>query len=72
LAASSFFRIAWYHYQRFQRIRFIRGDGDGRERFTRDRVAQGAAVEIDQTQIQLFSMACEEAPSSLLALPRPT
>ena len=54
--------------QRFQRVRFIRGHGDCRERFTRDRVAQGAAVEIDQAQIQLFSMACEEACQQLVGI----
>jgi hypothetical protein len=46
----------------------FRGDGDGGESFTRDRVAQGAAVEIDQTQIQLFRMACEEACQQLVGI----
>jgi hypothetical protein len=54
--------------QRFQRIDFIGRDGDGGESFTRNGVTQGAAVEIDQTQIQLLRMACEEARQQLVGV----
>ncbi|SSN10316.1 Uncharacterised protein [Klebsiella pneumoniae] len=55
-------------HQRFQRIGFIRGDGDSSVSFTRDGVAQRAAVEIDQTQIQLIGVAGEEARQQLVGV----
>ncbi len=61
LASSSLFSKRLVYSPALQRIGFIRGDGDSSVSFTRDGVAQRAAVEIDQTQIQLIGVAGEEA-----------
>ncbi len=68
MAASSFCSSAVSIHQRFQRIGFIRGDGDSSVCFTRDGVAQRTAVEIDQTQIQLIGMTGKEARQQLVGV----
>ncbi len=54
--------------QRFQLIRFICRNGNGGESFARNGVTQGAAVEIDQAQIQRAGVSGQKARQQFVGI----
>ena len=58
------------HRRRFQRVDFRRRQRKGDERLARDGVAQRAAVEINQTQIEIARVRGKEARQQLVGIAR--